>query len=332
MKIFSSGWSDGFDGPGRRWVVYLKGCDFRCRWCANPEGLSPETEILFRPKRGVDFLDRACPHRAVGRTGPGGAAICESEWSLDRERCAECPDFHCARVGRHDAFELAGEEIAVGEVVDRAVRSKPLFDPDGGVTFGGGEPTLQAGELKEALAELRKEGIHTAVETNAGSEEAGRFIGLADLLICDLKCLSLEIHRRWTGAGNEAVLENLREAARRQPDLIVRVTLVTGMNDSESEMDAMAGFLAELAEIRRSSKREEAMRDEAKRENAKRGKAMQGEAMRVEVLRFHHLGEPKYAALGIEYPMAGAAIPGREMGEAFVRRLGDLGLDARLGA
>ena len=35
------------DGPGIRTTVFLKGCPLRCLWCHNPEGLSPEPELLY---------------------------------------------------------------------------------------------------------------------------------------------------------------------------------------------------------------------------------------------------------------------------------------------
>jgi pyruvate formate lyase activating enzyme len=35
-----------FDGPGIRTTVFLKGCPLRCPWCHNPEGLSPEPEVI----------------------------------------------------------------------------------------------------------------------------------------------------------------------------------------------------------------------------------------------------------------------------------------------
>ena len=39
------------DGPGARVTVFMKGCRMRCLWCHNPEGLSPEPELLEKTAR-----------------------------------------------------------------------------------------------------------------------------------------------------------------------------------------------------------------------------------------------------------------------------------------
>ena len=300
MQLFAKGWSDGFDGTGRRWVLYLKGCNLRCRWCTNPEGMSTWPEMLFYQGRGSE-PEQACSRGAI-QSDDGGCR-------LDRRICDGCPDLVCVAKWRHSAFERAWIEMDSTEVTKRAMRYRSLFGQDGGVTFGGGEATLQAEEVAESLDRLRREGVHTAVETNAAAGGFAEVRTRADLLICDLKCVDPERHRAWTGADNGVILENLRLAAAVHPDMWVRIPFVTGMNDDDEEIDRMSIFLAELRFVRQKSR---------------------DQALVVEVLPLHHAGEPKYRALGLEYPMAGVAVPSAERVNWMLGRLRSTGVAARL--
>lgn len=299
MKIFKTGWSEGYDGPGRRWIIYMKGCNLRCRWCANPEGISRRDEILFSPER-AQHAQFACTRGAV-TSGNDGV-------SLNRDACRQCGERACVNVWHHPAFELAGSELAPGEIETQAQRYIPLFAAGGGVTFGGGEPTMQPVDLLDTLARLRHAGIHTAVETNAATPAFQRLIGKADLLICDFKCADDARHEEWTGSNRKLVRQNLLNAVRNQPVFWIRIPLVPGLNDDAAEMQAISDELAEL--------------------NAARGDSQA--PLKVEVLRMHHLGEPKYRALGLKYPMAGVKEPSVKTAGELVRLIKANGIECAM--
>ena len=51
LLIFGKGFQYSRDGTGNRLVFHLQGCDLRCPWCANPEGMSREPVLLAKGKR-----------------------------------------------------------------------------------------------------------------------------------------------------------------------------------------------------------------------------------------------------------------------------------------
>ena len=40
MKILQKGFNYSQDGPGNRLVYHTQGCNFRCKWCSNPESMA----------------------------------------------------------------------------------------------------------------------------------------------------------------------------------------------------------------------------------------------------------------------------------------------------
>lgn len=284
MLIFNKGWNIEKDGPGQRLIFYLKGCNMRCLWCANPESLDKKPQLLFYPKRSKVSVDYVCPYHAVNGD------------TLNRDLCAECQAIDCVRKWRNRCFEFVGENISPEEVIQMALESREMFVEGGGVTFGGGEPTLQIDELLRTVELLKNENIHTAIETNASTDAFKQVLGVIDAVICDLKAVSADLHKKMTGLNNEIILSNLLLASETQKELYVRIPLIPGYNAVKDEMNKIAQFISEM--------------------QFKRLDALQMD-LNVEILPMHHMGQPKYDALGIEYPMESVAVPDKNLASQF---------------
>ncbi len=272
MIIFSQGWSVGKDGPGQRLVFYLKGCNMRCLWCASPESLKSEPEIMFYPARSSKQVDFVCPYGAVNGE------------NLNREICGECKTRDCITTWKNPCFELAGREITPEDILKEALDGRGFFGAEGGVTFGGGEPALQINQLLDTVDLLRANLINTAVETNASATGFPRLIGKVDYMMCDLKAVTPETHRRMTGISSEPVLDNLRLACAGQRNFQLCFPVVPEHNNTPGELNAVINFCLELKILRKKSLEL---------------------PLRLELVRIAHLGEPKYYALGAAYPMRG---------------------------
>jgi pyruvate formate lyase activating enzyme len=212
-------------------------------------------------------------------------------------QCSVCNTFECVKVWRHPAFELAGTELSVSSILQKADEIKAVAD---GITFGGGEPTMQADELFTILDALRQKGVHTAVESNASTTRYNELAGRTDYLISDLKAGSAENYMRLTGCDGKLVQQNLLYAAEIQKELLIRIPLIPGFNTTDAEMQLMRDFL-----IRMLNKREK---------------------LCVQTLRLHHAGSVKYKALQMPYALEGVEPPPEELQDKFQRMLAAAGL------
>ena len=231
------------DGPGIRTTVFLKGCQLKCPWCHNPESISRTPELYFRASKciGCGKCLEVCP--------VDGAVDFSSPERINREICIKC--MKCAKSCPSGALEAVGRVLTVAQVLDEVLKDKIFYDTSGGgVTFSGGEATIQISFLAALLAECKTSGIHTCLESNgmAGKTYWDRIIPNLDLLYLDIKHMDPDLHEKVCGVSNQLVLANARELSS-QVKTVIRVPLIPGFNDNEGFIEELGSFLQNIPEI-----------------------------------------------------------------------------------
>jgi pyruvate formate lyase activating enzyme len=182
---------------------------------------------------------------------------------------------------------IVGRYLTVEEVMEEVDRDRHFYtNSGGGVTFSGGEPTMQSEFLIAALKEAHTRGLHTAIETCCHTTEEifASVLEHTDLVLTDIKHMDPVSHRELTGVSNERILRNIKMAGEKGRALRIRIPLIPGCNDTPENIKATADFVVSL------------------------GDTVQG----LDILPYHRLGESKWAQLEREYPMAGVVPPKRE--------------------
>lgn len=232
------------DGPGIRTTVFLKGCPLSCRWCHNPELIDPEIQLMRCPSNciGCGACAQVCPHHAI--SFPGG------EFHIDWNACSRC--MKCAEVCWSRALNAAGQWMTVEDVMAQVLQDKDFYrHTGGGMTVSGGE-LLNQPDFAEALLDACSEaGIGAALDTS-GYGSLKILLRLASHKNCghilfDLKHIESDAHKRYTGAGSELILQNLEALASDpgiNPKLIIRMPLISGVNDAEKTIRETGAFLA----------------------------------------------------------------------------------------
>lgn len=152
-------------------------------------------------------------------------------------------NMHCIWCSNPEGMCMdAGKEYSVDEILEECISARMMFFSGGGVTFTGGEATLQAEELIDLLKKLREAGIHTALETNGTTDSLREIEPFVDYLIMDFKHFDGEVLKRYTGISNEMTKQNYIRHCESGRQQHIRIPLVNEINAYEP--DAYASWLA----------------------------------------------------------------------------------------
>lgn len=79
------------DGPGVRFLIFLKGCSLRCRYCHNPDTWSPDSKDLRTADELLDQAERYRPYwgKEGGITVSGGEPLLQIDFLIDLFRKAK---------------------------------------------------------------------------------------------------------------------------------------------------------------------------------------------------------------------------------------------------
>lgn len=201
--------------------------------------------------------------------------------------------------------ETVGRHYTVNELMKEIEKDIVFFEEsDGGVTFSGGEPLMQFDFLLEMLKACKQKDIHVCVDTSgfADTEKLKNVAPYTDLFLYDLKHMDNETHIRYTGVSNQRILNNLKMLDEMGKKIQISYPLIPGMNDDESNLLRMLGFLNVLKH-----------------------------KYPLRILPYHKIGSHKYKRFGLEYKMNGIKEPDKEHVETIKKYFEKAGFEVTIG-
>lgn len=198
-----------------------------------------------------------------------------------------------------------GRDVTVEEVLLEISQDRSFYRRSGGgVTLSGGESLCQPDFGAALLLGLKENGYHTAMESMgcAPFSTIERYLSNLDLYLMDIKHMNPQKHREFTGKSNELMLENAKKIAESPTELIIRVPVIPGFNDTPEEIRDIARYASTLKGVEQ-----------------------------LHLLPYHRLGQDKYLGLGREYLMGDVMPPTNEKMQQLLAEVTKTGLKGQIG-
>lgn len=211
-------------------------------------------------------------------------------------------NWRCRYCHNPDTWSMInGQAVPLEHAIDELRKyRRGLQVMHGGFTLSGGEPLLQDRFAVKLCTAAKAMGVHTAIETNGfyGDRLSDAELDQVDLVLLGMKSWGTA-HQELTGKDMTPTLDFAKRLATRKRSIWVRFVLVPGLTDDRAMVGAIAKFAASL-----------------------------GNVQRVEVLPFHQMGKFKWERLGLNYTLADAKPPTKELAEEICQVFRAEGLTA----
>jgi len=189
----------------------------------------------------------------------------------------------CKYCHNRDTWDMNGGEYkSLDDIFEKIMKYKNYIYPNGGVTVTGGEPLLQVKFLIELFEKLKKENIHTCVDTSGMvslTNDIKKLLSLTDLVLLDIKHIDSEKCKDLVGFNNEKELAFAKYLSDNNIPMWIRQVLVPGYTDDEQDLLKLKDFISSLNTVDK-----------------------------VEILPYHDMGRYKWEKLGLKYELDGVRI------------------------
>lgn len=186
----------------------------------------------------------------------------------------------CKYCHNRDTWDMKGGSYkSLDEIFNKIMNYKNYICPNGGVTITGGEPLLQAKFVFELFTKLKKQNIHTCIDTSgmvALTEDIKKVLSITDLVLLDIKHIDSKKCKELVGFSNKLELDFAKYLSDNDIPIWIRQVLIPGYTDDEQDLLKLKDFIASLKTVQK-----------------------------VELLPYHDMGKFKWKKLGIKYDLEG---------------------------
>lgn len=201
----------------------------------------------------------------------------------------------CLYCHNPETWDYVHAKIMTSDDIVEKVKNNMSYYKNGGITFSGGEPLLQADFLIECLKKCKELGVHTALDTaGVGIGKYDEILEYTDLVILDIKALTDESAIYMTGSDLTESKKFIEAVKRKNKPLWIRQVVVRGINDNVEYMKNLKEYLKQFNTIEK-----------------------------IELLPYHLYGVEKYKKLNIPYRLEGVEPLHDEDMEPFMAILKD---------